>query len=302
MQVLRLRHSRWCFECLRQDDNFASDLFQSESGVRMEGEDGDFGGAVQAEGHAYRAEASVDVELHLVEAEEAFGIPAAHGRQHHGAQEGQADLASVRVAGEHKVDEGGARVMDCFVGEVWRVGHKNDRTVGLGGDGEVEVGMAGAGIQGSTDPEAGAVALDGDVLVDEDGNAVAVEDVDDDAGAEAYIVVAQAAVAEGAGKGAEEFGAAVDGMVAGDGGEGADGDEVSGDEDEVGSEGVDAVNDALEEVRLGELVEVDVADLDDAIAVEGAGEVADGDRTVNDVDLVAGDFAGVEGEASGGCS
>ena len=55
----------------------------------MEGEDGDFGGAVQAEGHAYRAEASVDVELHLVEAEEAFGIPGPMGGSTMGPRKGR---------------------------------------------------------------------------------------------------------------------------------------------------------------------------------------------------------------------
>jgi len=96
--------------------------------------------------------------------------------------------------------------------------------------------------------------------------------------------------------------AAVDGVVGGDEGEGAEGNEVAGDEDEVGGEGVDAFDDAIDEVRLGVLVDVDVADLDDAVAVEGSGEVADGDGTLNDVDLVAGDFAGVEGESGGGDS
>ena len=52
------------------------------------------------------------------------------------------------------------------------------------------------------------------------------------------------------------------------------GDEVSGEQDEVGAEGVDLVDDALEEVGLGELVEVDVADLGDAEAVEGLGRLS----------------------------
>ena len=78
------------------------------------------------------------------------------------------------------------------------------------------------------------------------------------------------------------------------------GDEVAGEEDEVGGEGVDFVDDALEEEGLGVLVEVDVAELDDAIAVEGGGEIGDGDGAVDDVDFVTGDLAGVEGEAGGG--
>jgi hypothetical protein len=100
----------------------------------------------------------------------------------------------------------------------------------------------------------------------------------------------------------EDLGGAVGGVVGGDEGEGAHGDKVSGEEDEVGVKGVDAVDDVLEEVGFGELVEVDVAELDDAEAVEGSGEIADGEGAVGGVDLVAGDFAGVEGEAGGGGS
>jgi len=51
-----------------------------------------------------------------------------------------------------------------------------------------------------------------------------------------------------AGEGPEDLGAAVGGVVASDEGEGAHGDEVSGEEDEVGVKGVDALDDVLEEV------------------------------------------------------
>ena len=40
-----------------------------------------------------------------------------------------------------------------------------------------------------------------------------------------------------------------------------------------GARALTLLDDALEEVGLGVLVEVDVADLDDAVAVEGRGEV-----------------------------
>ena len=84
-------------------------------------------------------------------------------------------------------------------------------------------------------------------------------------------MVAEDGVAEGSGKGGEDLGAAAEGVATGDEGEGAVGDEVAGEEDEVGGEGVDLVDDALEEERLGVLVEVDVAELHNAIVVEGAG-------------------------------
>ena len=154
--------------------------------------------------------------------------------------------------------------------------------------------MAGSGIFDAAEPEAGAVALDGDVLVNENGEMIALEGVDDQGRADCYVVIAEDAVAEGAGEGGEDLGAAVNGVGVGDEGEGSEGDEVSGDEDEVGSEVVDALDDAFDEVGLGVLVDVDVADLNDAVAVERTGEVADGDGTLDDVDLVAGDFSGVE--------
>ena len=77
-------------------------------------------------------------------------------------------------------------------------------------------------------------------------------------------------------------------------------DKVPRKENEVGGEGVDLVDDALEEERFGVLVEVDVADLDDAISVEGGGQVRDGDRALDYVDLVACNLPGVKGETGGG--
>ena len=93
------------------------------------------------------------------------------------AEEGKSDLAAVGVAGEHEVDELAAGVCDDGVGVVGLVGHENDWAVGLRWDGEVEVGVAGAGVVQAAEPEAGAVAFDSDVLVDQDGDAGAGEGV-----------------------------------------------------------------------------------------------------------------------------
>lgn len=89
----------------------------------MEGEDCDFGGAVEAEGQADGAEAAVDVELHLVEAVESFGVLFGHGRQDQWAQEWKPDLTAMGVAGKHEVDERAARVGDDIVGVVGLVCH-----------------------------------------------------------------------------------------------------------------------------------------------------------------------------------
>ena len=203
------------------------------------------------------------------------------------------------VAGEHEVDEMAAGVGYDFVGIVGRVGHEQDGAVRFDGEGEIEVGVAGAGVVDAAEPEACAVALDGEVLVDQDGSAVGGEGFDDQRGVEGDVVVAEDGVAEGCGEGGEDLGAAANGVAASDEGEGAVGDEVAGEEDEVRGKGVDLVNDALEEEGFGVLVEVDVADLDDAVAVEGIGQVGDGNGAVDDVDLVAGDLAGVESQTGG---
>jgi hypothetical protein len=265
----------------------------------LEGDNCDFRGAVEAEGQAYGADAAVDVELHLVEAVVAFGILFAHGRQNERAEEGESDLTAVGVAGEHEVDERAAGVGDDNVGEVGFVCHEEDRAVGLGGESEVEVGVTGTGVVDATEPETGAVALDGEVLVDQDGSAMAGEGFDDQGGVEGDVVVAEDCVAEGCGEGGEDLGAPADCMVAGDESERAVGNEVAGEEDEVGGEGVDLMDDALEEERLGVLVEVDVAELHDAIAMEGVRQIGDGDGAVDDVDLVACELARVESQTGG---
>ncbi len=124
--------------------------------------------------------------------------------------------------------------------------------------------------------------------------------MNDHGGVDSYVVVAKDGVAQRSGEAGEDLGTAVGCVSSSDEGEGAVGDEVAGEEDEIGGEGVDFANDVLEEVGLGVLVEVDVADLDDAEAVEGRGEIADSDGAVDDVELVASDFPGVDSECCGG--
>ena len=264
-----------------------------------EGDEGDLGGAVEAEGDADGADAAVDVELHLVEAEEASDVLAAEGWEDKGAEDGEADLAAVGVAGEHKGDEAAAGVADDVVGVVGGVGHEDAGGVGLGGQGLVEVGDVGAGVGGATDIEAVAGALDGDEVVAEDGNAVLLEGGGDEGAANGDVVVAEDGVTLRTFEGDEDLGAAAGGVAAEGKGERAAGDEVAGEQDEVGVELVDDVDDALEEEGLGVLVEVDIAELGDAHAGKGAGQGGDGNGEVGDGELVAGDLAAVEGKPGG---
>ena len=60
------------------------------------------------------------------------------------------------------------------------------------------------------------------------------------------------------------------------------------------------MDDALEEERLSVFVEMNVAELDYAIAVERCWQIRNGDGPLDDVDLVTGDFAGVESQTGGG--
>ena len=56
-------------------------------------------------------------------------------------------------------------------------------------------------------------------------------------------------------------------------GKGAVSDEVAGKKNQIGREGVDLGDDAFEEEGLSVLVEMDVAELDDAVSVEGGWEI-----------------------------
>jgi len=212
---------------------------------------------------------------------------------------GEADLAAVGVAGEHEIDKRSATVAEDVVDVVWLVRHEDDGAVWLFRDGAIEPGDFGAGVVDAAEPEALAAALDGDVAVDENGDAVGGESVGDDGGADDGVVVAEDGIAQRAGEVAEDLAAAVGFALAEAEGQRAAADEVSGEDDHVGGERVDMVDDAFHKARFGELVEVDVADLCDAEAVKGLRQIAEGDGAVDDVDLVAGDLAGVEGE--GGC-
>src|SRR5260370_3983519 len=69
------------------------------------------------------------------------------------------------VTAKHEVDERTARVGDDVVGIVGCVCHEEDGTVGFWGNGEVEGGVAGAGVVDAAEPEAGARVVDGGGLV-----------------------------------------------------------------------------------------------------------------------------------------
>ena len=109
------------------------------------------------------------------------------------------------VAGEHEIDERSTWMLEDIVGIVGLVGHEDDGRVWLGGDSEIEVGAARVGIVYAAEPDTLTTLLDSDVLVDEDGCAVAGEGLDDERSPDRDVVVAEDAVAERGGEGAKDF-------------------------------------------------------------------------------------------------
>ena len=236
----------------------------------------------------------------MVEVEEAFDVLLAHGGEDERSDVGKANLAAVGVAGEHEVDERKSGVEDDLFDVIGLVAHEDDWGVGAGGDGEVEVGDAGSGVVGAAEPEDVAAALDGGIAIDEDGGSVGLEGTDDVFGTDVNVVVAEDAEALGGFERGENFCGNAGGAPGDRERERADGDEVSGDEDEVGGEGVDLGNHSLKKPGLGVLLEVNVAHLDDAEAVEGFGEIADAEGGGGDFELVAGVGSGISGQSEAG--
>lgn len=260
----------------------------------MQGEDCDFRGAVQPEGNSHCTDATIDVKLHVLHMKEAFGIVLAHGRQDEWSEEGKAYLAAVSMASEHEIDKLSAGMLDDCVGVVGLMRHQQDGRIGQRRHGEFEARVGGAGVIDSAEPEAGAVALDCHVLVDQDGNAICSERADDERSTDGDVVVAKAGVTQRTREGVEDLGATMRGVTAGEESERSMGDEVSGKQNHVRAEGVDMVDDSFEKGGFGELVKVDIADLNDAEPMKRAGKIGDSDAAGDEIDLMAGDLAGIK--------
>jgi hypothetical protein len=101
-------------------------------------------------------------------------------------------------------------------------------------------------------------------------------------------------------EGGEDFGAAVRRVTAGYEGERAACYEVPGNQDDVGREAVDAVDDVLKEEGFSELIEVNVGELNDAETVKGLRELVDAYGGVDDIKLVTRDPARIKSEACRG--
>ena len=185
-------------------------------------------------------------------------------------------------------------------GEVGLVNHEDDWSIGFFRDGDGEVGLSVGVVVETTEEDVLPFAVDSNVFVNEHGEAVVFHVVTDDAAADGGVVISEDSESLGTGELTEDLGAATGGFVGHFERQGAAADEVSGDEEEIGLHGVDPGDDLLNEVLLGVLLEVDVGELDDAEAVKCGREVADVEGGVGDLEIVAGDLVGVEGESRGG--
>jgi hypothetical protein len=84
---------------------FADALWWSDLGHPFEGNDCDLRRTAEAKRQSDGADAAIYVELHSVfKLEKTLHIPSSHLREKQRGQEGEADLASVRMAGEDQGD------------------------------------------------------------------------------------------------------------------------------------------------------------------------------------------------------
>ena len=233
----------------------------------------------------------------MIEVEHAFDVLLAHGRKDEGAEDGEADLAAVGVAREHEVDEREAGVLDDRLDVIGLVAHEDHGCTRVGGNGEIQVGDTGSGVVGAGEPEEVATALEGEVAVDQDGSAVGLEWGNDVIGTDVDVVIAEDAEALGSFESGEDLGSYAGCFPGLAEGEGSAADEVSGDEDKVRSHGIDLRDHVLQEVGLGELFEVDVAELNDPEVLEAVGEIADGDGEAGDLPFVTRMRSRVDGYA-----
>lgn len=188
----------------------------------------------------------------------AFRVEPAEGWERERAEAGDTDLAAVGVAGEDEIDVLTALVGGDAVGEIGLVRHEDDGGVGVFGDGFGEVGAAVGEVVDAREYDALVCALNADVLVDEEGEAVVFHVGADRAGVDDGVMIAEDAVALWTGEGAKESGTAAGGGERYGEAEGAAGDEVAGDEHDVRIERVDLMDDVAEEEVFGVLLQMKV--------------------------------------------
>src|SRR5580698_2560238 len=110
--------------------------------------------------------------------------------------------------------------------------------------------------------------------------------LDDALGADGDVMVAENGVALRAGEAGKNLSAHAGGVV-------GDGDikrpltdEISGQKDKIRLEQIGATDELFQKIGFCVLLQMDIADLDDAEALKGVGQFCDGDVALNELDLV----------------
>ena len=143
-------------------------------------------------------------------------------------------------------------------------------------------------------------AFEGKEAVDQDRRSVRFERLNHVGRSHRNVMVAEDAKALWRLEPGEHFGGASGGVKGHTQITRAPGNEITGEKDQIGVEGVDLADHLFEKPGLGVLLEMDVGHLDDTEVDEGVGQVADGESALGDFEFVAPVRAGIEGKASPG--
>ncbi len=263
---------------------------------------GKFRWAVEPEGQTHRSEAAIDVELHLLKLIGSLNIFFSHWRQDEGADERQADLAAMGVAGEHEINERESRVENHLFHVIRLVAHEQHRRLGIGRNGGIQVGSLGSGVAATTDPQAIAPAFNGYMAINQDGGAVGLKGADHLIEADRDVVVAKDAEALRRLQRRQDLGGDPGGAPGDRDRKWAIADVVSGDQDQVWRQVIDFPDDLFQKIRLGVLLQVDIAYLDDVEVLEAVGKVANGNGSMGYLELMACVDSRVAGQAETGGS
>ena len=144
-----------------------------EGGIRgsngTEREEGNFGAAIEADGSADAADATIHVELRCPQLKKSFNVFAAAGWKPHGTEDRQIHLAAMSMPAENQRDCLPRRLRTQLIDIIRRMAHQDDRFIGLvtdaRGDGQVGGWLSVARIVKPGEPEPASAAFNRHVCV-----------------------------------------------------------------------------------------------------------------------------------------
>src|SRR5580693_6088362 len=124
---------------------------------RMEGEEGDFGAAIEAEGNSHAAYAAVHVELRRSQLKNPLNVLAASGRKPQRTDDWQPHLAAMGMAAQNQGNCLTCGVHTQPIDIIRRMAHQDDGFVGdisdPGRNGLIQVRLSAAGVVEPSKPE-----------------------------------------------------------------------------------------------------------------------------------------------------